>query len=124
MRASVAQNGRRLLIKQKSEATLCQEYTHHVHGIALRVAGLTFTTLPGCECVLISGYSQRLDKSTGNVRDDYLYSAVISRDEFLKLNFAELGSVDPVASLERFQLRRNMTARGIFGPSIHSTSRS
>ena len=65
MRASVAQNGRRLLIKEKSEATVRQEYAYHVHGIALRVAGLTFTTLPGCERVLISGYSQRLDKSTG-----------------------------------------------------------
>lgn len=114
IRASIAPNGRRLTIKEKSEKALRQDYARHIHGIALRLMGVVFSTLPACQQVMISGYSQRLDKSTGNVRDEYLYSVIIDRNTFSNTNFDALELIDPVSFLERGKLRRNMTATGIF----------
>ena len=65
---------------------------------------------------MISGYSQRLDATTGKTNDDYLYSFKANRESFKKINFESLEIVDPVAALGAFENRRKMTATGIFKP--------
>jgi len=107
---------RRLVIRQKSARQLRQEYARHIHGVILRLAGVVLALLPGVERVVLSGYSQRLDPSTGHVRDDYLLSVEVDRQGLAELNFDRPEQIDPQAALERFNLRRDMTKTGIFRP--------
>ncbi len=114
--ATIAATRRKLNIKDKSQKQLRLEYSRHIHGIAFRLVGTTFATLPASEYVIISGYSQRLDSSTGNINDDDLFSFRVDREGFSKINFSFLKNVDPVAAMASFDHRRKMTATGIFKP--------
>ena len=88
----------------------------HIHGIAFRLVGVVFATLPISNTVFISGYSQRLDSSTGKINDDYLFSFKVDRNSFKNIDFESLENVDPVVAMETFENRRKMTATGIFKP--------
>ncbi len=116
--AEFGARNRRLLIKDKSDRQRREEYARHIHGIVLRLAGVVLGLLPGIERVVVSGYSQRLDSATGHINDDYLLSVVIDKARFAELNFEQLEQVDPIAALERFDLRREMTKTGIFRPVV------
>ncbi|MBV0934867.1 hypothetical protein [Marinobacterium weihaiense] len=105
---------RRLLIKQKSGRQLREEYARHIHGVVLRLTGVVLALIPGVERVVVSGYSQRLDEGTGHINDEYLLSVRVDKNDFAQLNFEQLDQVDPIAALERFDLRREMTKTGIF----------
>ena len=100
----------------KGEAEVRREYASHIHSIAFRVAGEAFAAMPALRSVVVSGYSQRQSRSTGNVEDEYLYSVRIGRGQWQSINFSDLASIDPVQALERFDLRRDMTKTGIFKP--------
>ncbi|MDY7117278.1 DUF4236 domain-containing protein [Halomonas sp. SSL-5] len=89
-------------------------YRDHVHGIAFRVLGAVFARLPGVQEARVSGYRQVTDPATGGRRDQYLYSVKVSRAQWLKIHFDRLDEIDPVAALEAFTLRRDMTRTGIF----------
>jgi hypothetical protein len=101
---------------EKGTVTNRKDYMTHVHAIGFRVAGEAFGALPALQEAIISGYSQRLSKSTGHLEDEYLFSVKIKRDDWYKINFQNLDSIDPVQALELFELRRNMTTTGIFKP--------
>lgn len=112
--ASIAASGKKLNIKPKSKKQLQIEYASHIHGIAFRLVGTVYASLPASESVTISGYSQRLDNATGKINDDYLYSFKTDREPFEKIDFTSLGMVDPVAALGKFENHRKMTTTGIF----------
>ncbi len=116
--AEFGARNRRLLIKAKADRKRREEYARHIHGIVLRLAGVVLGLLPGIEWVMVSGYSQRLDSATGHINDDYLLSVAIDKARFAELNFEQLEQVDPIAALERFNLRREMTKTGIFRPVV------
>lgn len=106
-------NDQRLLIKKKSQQQIRLEYTRHIHGVCLRLAGTVLSTLPGINTVTLSAYSQRLDSGTGHVNDDYLLSINIERQALNQMNFNNLEQVNPIVALEQFDLRRNMTKTGV-----------
>ncbi len=114
--ATLAANGKKLNIKNKPKKQLQLEYAKHIHGIAFRLVGITFATLPKSEQIIISGYSQRLSKATGKINDEYLFSFKIDRAKFEEINFDSLDLVDPIESLDRFEHIKKMTATGIFKP--------
>lgn len=89
-------------------------YRDHVHGIAFRVLGAVFARLPTVQEARISGYRQVTDPATGGEYDQYLYSVKVSRTQWGKIHFDKLEQVDPVAAMEAFTLRRDMTKTGIF----------
>ena len=73
--------------------------------------------LPTVQRATISAYSQRIDPSTGRERDDYLYSARVSRERFAAFNFDNLAAVDPVAAFDQFdELRSAVTKTGLIKP--------
>ncbi|MFW2600864.1 DUF4236 domain-containing protein [Aliarcobacter butzleri] len=112
--ATIAATGKKLNIKNKTEKQLRLEYATHIHAIALRVAAYTFATLPSIDLIIISGYSQRLDKSTANTNDEYLYSIKFNKSDFSKLNFEKIELIDPIKAFDNFENIRNMTSTGIF----------
>jgi hypothetical protein len=114
--ASVPQRGLKLTVKELSEAKHRQLYMQHVHGIGFRIIGEAFAALPVASEVTLSAYSQRPDRATGQVVDQYLYSVTVDRDRWSSINFSALADVDVVEGLARFNLRRKMTKTGIFTP--------
>lgn len=112
--ASIAASGKKLNIKNKTEKQLRLEYATHIHAIALRVAAYTFATLPSISYIVISGYSQRLDKSTAQTKDEYLYSIKFNKSDFSKFNFKKINLIDPIEAFNNFEHIRKMTATGIF----------
>ena len=114
--ASIAATGRKLNIKNKAKKQLRLEYAKHIHGIGFRLIGSVFTTLPKVEKIIISGYSQRLDRATGKVNDDYLFSYKVDKLEFGRIDFNALKLLDPIEALNVFEHRTKMTATGIFKP--------
>jgi uncharacterized secreted protein with C-terminal beta-propeller domain len=47
----------------------------------------------------VSGYTQRIDKITGNETDDYVYSVVFPAQALFQLNFQ---NIDPVQAILGF----------------------
>lgn len=95
--------------KPKNEQTLCQEYATHVHSIVMRIAGTCFAVFPTIDKVLCSGYTQRANKSSGNIEDEYVVSAVFTREEWKKTNPA---AADPVSFVKMFTHRQSLAADG------------
>jgi hypothetical protein len=112
----VAANGRRLLLREIGQKARQLNYAKHIHGVLFRAACVAFHTLPALHCAVVSGYSQRHDPATGAEREDYLLSAVIERDALQRVDFDHLDRVDPVAAMEAFPLRRNISKTGVLKP--------
>ncbi len=105
-----------LVTQPKTATAVRKDYMQHVHSIALRIVGEAFGVLPTLRRVVISGYSQRRSRATGAIEDEYLYSARIERNDWQRIDFTQLSKIDPVAALDRFELRRKMSATGVFQP--------
>lgn len=112
--AAVPARGYKLSIKELPVTRYQQLFMRHVHGIGFRIIGEAFAMLPKAEEVVLSGYSQRPDKGTGEVQDQYLYSVRVRRHEWAGINFANLDDVDPAEALGRFDIRREITKTGLF----------
>ena len=113
---SVPANAFRLNRKSLSDTQARKNYMTHVHGIALRLIGEAFAWLPSVDRVVISGYSQRPSKQTGQTEDQYLYSVQADREPWARIGFDRLSALDPVDALTAFELRRKMTKTGVFTP--------
>jgi hypothetical protein len=114
--ASVPSSGYKLTVREMGATKLKKLYIQHVHAVGFRIIGEAFAVLPKAQEVVLSAFSQRPDKATGAVTDEYLYSERIKRDEWAKINFTNLQGLDVVAALERFELRREMSKTGVFRP--------
>jgi hypothetical protein len=105
-------------VKVLSESRLRQVYVEHVQGIGFRIIGETFAALPTCNEVVLSAYSQRPDPQTGNTRNDYLYSVRVERLDWQRINFRGLRDVNVVDALNAFELRRDLSNKGVFRPIV------
>jgi len=114
--ARIAARGLKLIFKDVSESQHRKNYAQHVHGIGFRVVGIAFSSLPKLETVVLSAYSQRPDKTTGHVRDDYLYSIRIPRRRWSQIDFSGLERLDLAEALGAFEIRREMSKAGVFQP--------
>lgn len=116
MRAEASASRYKLNVKKRSSTQVRKEYMRFVHAIVFRAVGEAFHALPAAEEVIASGYTQRPDPATGQVRDDYLLSVRVDRPGWQAIDFSNLDDVDPIAALERFELVRDMTKTGVFRP--------
>lgn len=114
--ASLPSKGYKITMKDISAAQIQKQYMAHVHGLGFRIIGEVFAALPTVQLVVLSGYSQRPDKASGAVADEYLYSVRVDRDGWQHIEFANLAAVDVTQALTKFELRRDMTKVGVFRP--------
>lgn len=114
--AGVPSRGMKLSVKEISATQVQKLYMRHVHSIGFRIIGEVFASLPQVQRVVLSGYSQRRDKATGQTRDEYLYSVRVERGAWEEIDFTSEGleSLDIIEALARFELRRTMSKTGIF----------
>lgn len=118
--AAMPARGMRLSVKDLAAMHVQRLYMRHVHGIAFRMIGEAFAALPLLKRVVFSGYSQRRNKSTGQIADEYLLSVRADREAWSATDFsaAALRDIDVVESLTRFELRRTMSKTGVFKPIV------
>lgn len=106
--ATVATRGLKVNIKEKPEKQRRRNYLTHVHAVAFRLIGEAFAALPISAAVVLSGYTQRPDRATGHAADVYVLSIRVARSKWRKIRFDDLGEVDPVEALGRFDCRREI----------------
>lgn len=114
--ASAPQRGYKLSVKEMSATQIRRLYMRHVHGIGFRIIGETFSALPNAQEVVLSAYSQRPDRATGHITDEYLYSVRVNRVSWSRINSDNLQNLDVIEALAQFDLKRNMTKVGAFKP--------
>ena len=112
--AAMPQRVYKLSVKDFSPTQVQKLYMAHIHGIGFRIIGEVFSSIQGADEVVLSAYSQRPDNRTGNISDEYLYSARVARKDWSKINFRNLKSLDIVEALNQFELRRDMSKTGAF----------
>ncbi len=106
----------RIIYKQLSETKKRKNYFQHIHAIGFRLIGEVFVSLPSVSTVVLSGYSQRASKSTGNIVNEYLYSVRVLKKQWNAINFQNLAALDIPTCFEQFELRRKATKTGIMHP--------
>ena len=115
-RATLGARSWDLSLRDAGDVATRKLYQEHVHALGFRIIGEAFAALPTVRTVVFSGYSQRVDRASGHVNDEYLYSVRIRREQWSELNFEALHQIDPSEVFTRFQLRRTMTSTGVFKP--------
>ncbi|TYT36242.1 hypothetical protein FZC29_31025, partial [Pseudomonas aeruginosa] len=101
-RTAEARGNGKLTFKTRSEAQTRKDFVSLCYGTVFRVVGEVFALLPGIQKCLASGYIQRTDLATGSIGDQYVISALISRDQWETLDFNRLEAIDPGATLKAF----------------------
>lgn len=114
--AAAPTRGYKLSVKEMSATQVQRLYMRHIHSIAFRAIGEAFSALPVSTEIVLSGFSQRPDKATGRVTDEYLFSVRVTRQAWAAIDFSNLQELDVVEALARFNIRRTMTKTGSFKP--------
>ncbi len=108
--------GRRLLSKELSASGRRTLYRDYLHSVTLRLVGEIFAGLAVMHRVAVSIWTSVPDTGFGGMKDVCLMSIIVKRGEWRHLRFNELTTLDPVAAVGNFHLRRSMTKTGIFKP--------
>ena len=86
--------------KAKSQKEKKEDYSRCVFGLAVYFAGNLFNKALGVQEILVSGYTQRRNK-TGDMVDDYIYSILFDRQTFTDLDYED----EPHDNCMRFRNR-------------------
>lgn len=95
--------------KDKTQKELKEEYRTCVLGLAVYFASHVFLASEGIGGVLMSGYTQRRDKKSGELQDCYIYSIAFERKAFESKKCA---TENPAEFCDRFHSRINVLASG------------
>ena len=103
----------RVSFKQKTIKEIQLDYVKCICGLAFFVAGHMYNVNSSINIIQVSGYSQRINKSTGTNIDEYLYSVIFDRDAFSLLDNQH---IEPLEALLAFPCRIKYSATGILSP--------
>jgi hypothetical protein len=98
-KASILKTGK-ISIKNKTQTELKAEYAKCVCGLAFYFSGHFFNISPKISTIIVSGYTQRIEKKTGQMRDDYIFSIKVDRTKVEQINFK---MIDPIESFKLFE---------------------
>lgn len=105
-KANILSSGK-ISIKQKTQKELKHEYAQCVSGMAFYLGGTFFNISTNIKEILISGYTQRMNKANGILEDQYIYSLKLNRDKFPTLTFE---NIDAIEAFSNFENLRSMSA--------------
>jgi hypothetical protein len=112
----VNQRALRLECKPLTRPALHRLYARHVHSVLFRLIGEAFASVPVAEEARIAGYTQRVSSATGTLEDDYILAVRSSREAWAEIDFARLGTIDPMAALARLDRTCAIDSRGVMQP--------
>lgn len=91
-------------IKGKTQKEIKEEYLICTTGLAFFFASKFFNISTHIEKILISGFTQRISKKTGQLGDEYIYSVIFDRNKFQKI---EISKIIPYLAFEEFEHKIN-----------------
>lgn len=97
-------------IKNKTQKAIKEDYITCVCGLAFYFSSVFFNISTNISNIIVSGYTQRISKKTGNLCDEYIYSVNFDRSKFSKLN---IKNIDPYEALTEFEPIIDITKSGI-----------
>lgn len=103
---AVVSPGSKLSIKPKTNKEIKEDYARCVIGLGFYFAGNFFNMTDYIKTIVISGYTQRLSKKSGNIEDEYVYSIRFNRESFERLNVL---LIDPIEAIQNFEHIINIT---------------
>ncbi|ERF61744.1 PF14020 family protein [Treponema socranskii subsp. socranskii VPI DR56BR1116 = ATCC 35536] len=95
-------------IKNKTQLELNTDYAMSVTGLAYYLASVVFNISPKISNVKISGYTQRINKKTGNEENQYVYWVDFDRKIFATLN---ISSLNPILGFDNFKNQKDITSK-------------
>jgi ammonia channel protein AmtB len=105
-KASILKSGK-ISVKNKTQTELKSEYANCVCGLAFYFSGYFFNISPKISTIIVSGYTQRVEKKTGQTNDEYIFSIKIDRTTIERLNFQ---TIDPIVSFKLFEHQLSLKA--------------
>lgn len=97
----------KISIKEKTQKEINHEYALCVCGISYYFCSLFFNITSQIKIIQISGYTQRINKQTGSIDDQYIYSIEFEREKFDSLKVQQ---IDPIEAFSNFKNRINLTS--------------
>lgn len=97
-KAEILQSGK-VSIKSKNKKDINGDYAKSIIGLAFYFSSIAFNISPAINRVSVAGYTQRTNKKTGNIEDQYVYKIDFDRNVFSGLN---ISSIEPIEAIENF----------------------
>ena len=101
--------------KQKTQKEVQLDYIQCICGLAFLVAGRFFNVNCNIKYIQISGYTQRVNKATGEDGDDYVYTVFFDKESFSRLI---IENIDPLLAMRQFPCRIKASVTGILSSII------
>ena len=101
--------------KQKTQKEVQLDYIQCICGLAFLVAGRFFNVNCNINYIQISGFTQRVNKATGEEGDDYVYTVFFDKKSFSRLI---IDNIDPLLAMREFPCRIKASATGILSSII------
>lgn len=96
--------------KQKTKKEIQLDYIKCICGLAFFVAGHFFNVNPITKYIQVSGYTQCINKASGTISDDYVYSVFFDKESFSHLN---IEFIDPLEAMRSFPCRVKASLTGM-----------
>jgi hypothetical protein len=106
-KAEILQSGK-LSVKKKTQAEINKDYATSVFGLAFYFASIIYNISPAIQTINIAGYTQRLNKKTGGVEDQYIYTIEFDRTVFSRL---KIKNIDPIEAVDNFKNEKSINAK-------------
>ena len=88
--------------KPKTQKEVKYDYMRCVYGLAVFFASYIFNISPVINKIVVSGYTQRRNKKTGDIQDDYIYSTKFLRSHF---EYVDFENIDIMSFWGKFESR-------------------
>ena len=98
----------KISVKEKAIKEKKAEYLRSISGMSIYFASMAFALSPEIEEVIMSGYTQRVNKASGNVEDEYVYSVKYDVQRFSTLNIER---IEPELTIQAFEYRMEVNAQ-------------
>ncbi|WP_319372205.1 DUF4236 domain-containing protein [uncultured Ilyobacter sp.] len=96
----------KISIKDKTLKEKKEDYFTSIAGISVFFASIAYSAAPIIEDIIVSGYTQRANKATGNTEDQYVYSVRYEKNKFSQLKFE---NINPGETLQAFEHQINLS---------------
>ena len=101
--------------KQKTQKEVQFDYIKCICGLAFLVAGRFFNVNCNIKYIQISGFTQRVNRATGEEGDDYVYTVFFDKESFSRLI---IENIDPLLAMREFPCRIKVSATGILSSIV------
>lgn len=94
-------------IKEKTQKELKYDYATCTIGMAFFFASTFFNVTKNIDSIIISGYTQRVNKKNGKTEDEYVYSIEFERKILEDINVQD---IEPIEAITNFKHKINLLA--------------